>query len=208
MAAAGSDEHMTVWQPSTDKLWEFWLMHEVSGVWKASWGGEMDNVSSSPGYFQHVGLSTNWGATASGLPLIGGLITLADLQRGYINHALAIAVPQVQKGVFSWPAQRTDGSSTAAAALPEGLRFRLNPDVNIASLHLPAFDQMLAQAAQTYGIVVRDGAGCVCLYAQDPTPTGTNPWVAPFGSWGRGTYLSWLPWSEMEALPAQISGSG
>lgn len=205
-AAAGTDEHMTVWQPSTDKMWEFWRIHQVNGVWNASWGGEMDNVSTNPGYFTHAGESTNWGATATGLPLLGGLVTIADLERGSINHALALAVPLTEANVFSWPAQRTDGQSTAATALPEGLRFRLNPNLNIASLHLPYLDSILAHAAQTYGIVIRDTSGCVSLYGQDPTPTGSNPWAAPFDGWSEGTYLSWFPWNQLQALQTQLSG--
>lgn len=206
VAAAGTDQSMTVWQPATDKLWEFWLMHQVSGAWHARWGGEMDSTSSNPGYFQHSGQTNNWGATATGLPLLGGLITIADLKRGYINHALSLAVPQTEASVFSWPAQRTDGKSTAATALPEGIRFRLDPSINVASLGLPGLDRMIAQAAQTYGIVLRDTSGAVTFYAQDPTPTGSNPWGSPFDGWGEGTYLSWLPWSHMEALQTRLSG--
>ena len=100
-AAAGSDGSLTVWQPSTDKMWDFWqLSQSSSGAWSARWGGEMDNVSTNPGYFTHSGQTNNWGATATGLPLLGGLITMADLKRGYINHALALAVPQATQGVY------------------------------------------------------------------------------------------------------------
>jgi hypothetical protein len=206
--ATGTDGSLTVWQPSTDKIWDFWqLAQSASGTWSATWGGEMDNASSNPGYFTHSAQTNNWGATASGLPLLGGLITIADLKRGYINHALAMAVPQATQGIFSWPAQRTDGRFTGGVALPEGLRFRLDPTLNIASLNLPYFERMLAQAAQTYGIVIRDQSGSVSLYAQDPTTTGSNPWVTPFSGWSEGTYLSWFPWSHLQALQTQLSTS-
>jgi hypothetical protein len=206
VAAKGTDQSMAVWQPATDKMWDFWLMNQTNGAWSARWGGEMDNVSSNPGYYTHSGQTNNWGGTATGLPLLGGLVTIADLQRGYINHALALAVPLTEANAFSWPAQRTDGHSTAATALPEGIRFRINPSLDIASLHLPYLDRILAQAAQTYGIVVRDTSGAVTLYGQDPTPTGSNPWASPFDGWSEGTYLSWLPWSHMEALRTQMTG--
>jgi hypothetical protein len=167
----------------------------------------MDSVSTNPGYFTHSGQTNNWGATATGLPLLGGLITIADLKRGYINHALALAVPQATQGVYSWPAQRSDGQFTGGAALPEGLRFRLDPTINVASLGLPYFDRMLAQAVQTYGIVIRDQSGSVSLYAQDPTTTGSDPWGAAFEGWSEGTYLSWFPWSRLQALQPRLSGS-
>jgi hypothetical protein len=203
--AAGSDAHLTVWQPSTDKLWEFWKLAQTStGGWTARWGGEMDNVSTNPGYFDHSGITNSWGATATSLPLLGGLITFADLKRGYIDHALALAVPQAEQGVFSWPAQRTDGRYTGGAALPEGIRFRLDPTINVASLNLPKFDAMLAQAAQTYGIVLRDQSGAVTLYAQDPTTAGSNPWPSALSGWSTATYLSWFPWSHLQAIQTQL----
>jgi hypothetical protein len=205
-AAAGSDQSMTVWQPSTDRMWEFWLMHKATdGTWHATWGGEMDNVSTNPGYFQHIGATTNWGATATGLPLLGGLVTFADLKRGYINHALAMALPQTLTGVYSWPAQRTDGSAAdTGSTIPQGTRFRLDPTLDIASLNLPPFDQMLAHAAQTYGIVIRDGSGSVSLYGQDPTTTGTNPWPAAIGG-APNVVLAQFPWSHLQTLQMQLN---
>ncbi len=49
------------------------------------------------------------------------------------------------------------------------------PNIDIASLNLPPIDRMLAQAAQTYGIVVRDQGGAVTFYGQDPVNLPTNP---------------------------------
>ena len=206
--AAGGDGSLTVWQPSTDKLWDFWqLSQSASGSWSTKWGGEMDNVSTNPGYFNHVGQSTNWGATATGLPLLGGLVTLADLSRGYIDHALAMAIPQAEQGVFAWPAQRTDGGYTGGVAIPEGTMFRLDPTVNIASLNLPYIIRLLAQAAQTYGIVIRDQSGSVSLYAQDPTSTGSNPWSPLFGTQGVGPYMAKFPWSHLQAIQTQLTST-
>lgn len=206
-AAAGTDESMTVWQPSTNRLWDFWGMRTVHGQWHARWGGEMDDVSQNPGYFQHWAQTNNWGATATGLPLLGGLVTFADLRRGQINHALAIALPQTQEAKWTWPAQRTDGSSIAAGVteIPEGMRFRLDPHLNIAALRLPRIDAMLARAAQRYGIVVRDRAGAVTFYGQDPVTQRTNPWPALFDGWPNQV-LDEFPWAHLEALrPATLS---
>ena len=47
----------------------------------------------------------------------------------------------------------------------------------------------MAVAAQRYGIVVRDGAGAVTFYAEDPTPTGRNPFLGRSGLFGGG-YIS------------------
>ena len=206
VAAAGTDEHMTVWQPSTDRLWEFWKMQKESDGWHAQWGGEMDNVSTNPGYFTHSGLTNNWGATATGLPLLGGLVTQADLQRGYINHALAMAIVQTTAKCWSWPAQRSDGAgSSGTISIPEGARFRLDPTLNIASLNLPPITRMLAQAAQTYGIVVRDKGGDVALFGQDPNSIATNPWPQEFENTYSSVVLAHFPWSHLEALQTNMT---
>ena len=209
-AAAGSDEHMVVWQPTTDKMWEFFEMHQESDGWHASWGGEMDNVSTNPGYFTHEGQSTNWGATATGLPLLGGLVTAADLERGYINHALAISLVETDKGSWSWPAQRTDGNnwSPGITPIPEGTRFRLDPTLNLASINLPPIDRMLAQAAQRYGMVVRDQAGSVNFYGQDPVSMPSSPWPAAFDNQYPNEVLEQFPWSHLQVLKTQLSCCG
>jgi hypothetical protein len=42
--AAGADGSLVVWQPSTDRLWEFHqLVHEADG-WQANWGGAMHRM--------------------------------------------------------------------------------------------------------------------------------------------------------------------
>jgi hypothetical protein len=204
--ARGSDAELTVWQPSTNRMWDFYKLHRARHAWHASWGGFMSDASKNPGYFTHSGLTNNWGATATGLPLLGGLVTFADLKRGYINHALAIALVETAPRYFAWPAQRTDGGTftRGITAIPEGTRFRLDPSLNIDSLHLPPLDRMLAQAAQRYGIVVRDKAGAVTFVGQAPT-SANNPWTAVFGRQYVGNILHQFPWSHLEALQAPLS---
>jgi hypothetical protein len=205
--AAGTDGHLLVWQPSTDRLWEFWrLVHNTEG-WHASWGGAMQKVSSNPGVYgveAWPGAKPRWGASASSLSIAGGLITLEDLARGQINHALAMAVPNVRASVYASPAQRTDGTSTSSLSLPEGAHLRLDPNLNLASLHLPHLTLLIAEAAQRYGIFVRDRAGEIAsFYAQDPTPTGSNPYTGVTGYF-EGLYpnqlLASFPWSQLQVL--------
>jgi hypothetical protein len=203
--AAGTDGHLVVWQPSTDKLWEFWRLVDGAEGWQASWGGAMDDVSSNSGIYgpnAWPGAATRWwGASASSLSIAGGLITLEDLERGQINHALAIAVPNVRAGVFASPAQRTDGKSTNPLSLPEGARLRLNPKLDLAALHLPHLTLMIAEAAQRYGLIVRDGSHTTCFFAQDPTPTGTNPYAGPSGYLEGGSQpLASFPWQHLQLL--------
>lgn len=201
--AADADAQLTVWQPASDRLWEFWGMTYQSTGWHARWGGAMEHVSASPGYFTQSswhGSQYNWGATATSLPLVGGLITLEDLSKGEINHALAISLPATKAGVWSWPAQRTDGQSTSPSAIPEGTRFRLPRSLNIDALGLPPLARMMALAAQRFGIVVRDTSGVVDFYGEDPTPTGTNPWKTIIAGQPVWQLMSKFPWSSLQAL--------
>jgi hypothetical protein len=208
--AAGTDKDLVVWQPSTGKLWEFWGLEKTEGGWQAMWGGAMDSASSDPGVYgpeAWPGAEPNWGVSATSLSVAGGLITLEDLELGQINHALAIAVPNTRGGVYASPANRTDGSSTNPLSLPEGAHLRLDPNLNLASLHLPRLTLMMAEAAQRYGIFVRDSAANVAFVAQDPTPTGTNPYTGAHGYFeGKtpGQLLASFPWSYLELLKMEL----
>jgi hypothetical protein len=214
-AAAGTDQHMTIWQPSTDRLWEFWRAQRRADGWHASWGGAMQHVSSSPGYYSSrswPGLKGtqgyNWGATATSLPVVGGTIRMDELRHGSINHALALDVPTACRRVFTWPAQRTDGGTTAPTCLPEGARLRLDPLLNLATLNLPPIVRVLAEAAQRYGIVVRDITHSnVGFYAEDPSPTGTNPYYGPKGFYGGlkpWQFMPKFPWARLQLLPLKL----
>jgi hypothetical protein len=194
-AAAGTDANMVVWQPSTDTMWEFWLMRRATDGWHAKWGGRMTGVSTNPGRYDN-----NWGAPATSLPQIGGTITIAELRAGRIDHALAMAVPEPRRGVFVWPARRTDGISDSPLAIPEGTRFRLDPALDVEKLALPPATRILARAAQRYGMVVRDKSANVTLYAEDPTPTGRDPYPALLGGLPPNKVLAAFPWDRLVAL--------
>ena len=197
--ARGSDEHMVVWQPATDTMWEFWKMQRKPDGWHAKSAGRMRHVSRNPGYFAGP-TGFPWGATATSLPLLGGLILPGELRRGRIDHALAIAIPRPRAGVWTFPAQRTDGWVRDPNAVPEGARFRLDPSVNVASLGLSRPVRAIARAAQRYGIIVRDYAGSVAFYAQDPTPLRRNPYPAIFGSRTMQESLRNFPWDKLQLI--------
>ncbi|HEX4466262.1 MAG TPA: hypothetical protein VH025_03680 [Solirubrobacteraceae bacterium] len=208
--AAGSDGYMVVWQPSTDRMWEFWrLVHEGDG-WSASWGGAMRDVSKSSGVFgpgAWPGAKPWWGASASSLPLAAGAMTISDLRSGRIDHALSIAVPDVRAGVLAAPAQRTDGNSDAPGSLPEGAHLRLDPHLDLRSLHLRPLVYEMALAAQRYGIVVRDFAGNIAFFGQDPSTIRGEPYKGEGGFYEGMTpaeLLASFPWSHLQVLKMHL----
>src|SRR5207244_11663659 len=104
------------------------------------------------------------------------------LAAGHIDHALALDVPDARSGIFSWPAQRTDGSG-GLGDLPEGARLRLDPRLDVGSLNLSPMARMMAEAAQRYGIVVRDRTRpAVAFFAQDAV--GSDPYRGPGAPFG------------------------
>ena len=201
--AAGQDRHMTIWQPSTDRLWEFWQARRLPDGWHARWGGAIRHVSRSPGYYTASawpGARRTWGATATSLPVIGGTMTIDELTQGHIRHALALALPAPRGGTFAWPAQRTDGTGDGAA-LPEGARLRLDPKLDVASLHLPRVTRMIAEAAQRYGMVVRDQTHKgISLFAEAPRPGQAGPYDRLFAGRSPLELLARFPWDRLQVL--------
>jgi hypothetical protein len=209
----GSETPSAVSPPTTNTA-------ATPGQWHASWGGRITNVSQDPGYYRNIANplggwteQANWGVTAAGLPVVGGLITLADLAAGQINHAVAIMVPQAAKAVFRFPAQRTDGTSAIANAIPEGALFRLPANLNLSAIPMPAATREIAQAAQTYGLIVNDQTGAtVGFRAEDPMPLvrqgQPNPYLNYFSNPTTGAYLppndllASFPWKYLELLAA------
>jgi hypothetical protein len=208
----GTETPTTSSPPTTDTA-------TTPGQWHASWGGRMEDSSLDPGYYRNIANpmggwveQSSWGVTASGLPVVGGLITLSDLASGHINHAIAMMVPKAAKGSFRFPAQRTDGTDTSANAIPEGAWFRLPPTLNLAAIPMPPITREIAQAAQTYGLIVNDTTGAtVGFRAEDPTPLTrqgqANPYLTYFtNSSGVTTPINELlasfPWSSLELISA------
>ena len=213
--AAGDDGHMVVWQPSRDTMWEFWIARRLSDGWHARYGGRMKNVSKSPGHYTAIRTASGryvehplWGATATSLPLLGGLIRIDEMRAGQIDHALAIALPEIRAAAYSWPAQRTDGEGRHPDAIPQGARLRIDPRVDLDELQMAPSVRAMAVAAQRYGIVVRDGADAVTFFAEDPSPIGTNPFLGVGGLFGVryiDQALRDFPWDRLQVLKTDMT---
>ncbi|HEX8649069.1 MAG TPA: carbohydrate-binding domain-containing protein [Thermoleophilaceae bacterium] len=217
--AQGTDSELTVWQPSTDTIWDFWHMtKDPAGNWSAEYGGRMPNVSLHQGNFEDppLGPGRKLGATATSIALLAGLQRIEEIRRGVIDHAVdfAVTTPRGRDG-WCWPAQRTDSKLTSRApeAIPAGTRFRLPASLDIDSLSLTPYAKILAKAIQRYGMVARDSGGLVVFFAENPTPLGPdkNPYSVFFG--GRypnarpGGALENFPWDRLQVVE-QPPGTG
>lgn len=203
LPSKGTDAEMTIYQPSTDTVWEFWQARKVNGEWQACWGGRLQNASQSNGVFPG-----HYGTTATSLPFLGGQITAEELSRGEINHAIGIALVEAEdKSIFSWPANRSDGLNPnhAPNRIPEGLRFRLDPTVDVDSLKMSKAGKVIAKAAQKYGFVVWDKAGAISIRMQNSLSYTTlgqpDPYPALFDGKPSYAVLNGFPWHRLQFLP-------
>ena len=178
--SAGSDSQITIYQPSTNRLWEYWHFNRQRDGWHARWGGAMDDVSNSPGYYTPSAWSglAIWGASATSLPLVAGTMTLAELRAGHIDDALAITIPRPRAGVVAGRHSARMGSA-ALPSCPKEPTCGSIPHLNIPAMHLPKIVEMIALAAQRYGIIVRDQSfSDIGFFAEDPTQYGAKPYTA------------------------------
>lgn len=201
--AKGSDAEMTIYQAATDTLWEFWQTRSNNGKFQACWGGRITNASKSEGIFDKY-----YGTTATSLPFIGGQITAEELQRGEIKHVIGISLVDLAgSSVFSWPAHRSDGYNpkNLPNKIPEGLRFRLDPKIDVDTLNMHPAGKIIAKAAQKYGFVVWDKAGAISIRAQNPYSYTTLGKADPYEKLFAGTkayaILNGFPWGRLQFLP-------
>ena len=85
---------------------------------------------------------------------------------------------------------------------------RVDPSLDLASMHLPRITLMLATAAQRYGIIVRDKTNHETTFvAEDPTPTGGNPYLGANGLFGGlqpWQFLPKFPWGHLQLMPMDV----
>ena len=176
--ASGTDHSMVILQPSTNAMWEFWNARKKEERWEACWGGGMMNVSKNPGIW-----SPRYGGAATGLPFAPGQVLVEELRRGEIRHVMGIALVESEDlKIYSWPANRSDGYDPEHLPdrIPEGLRFRLDPNVDVNALAMSPLAKIIARAAQTYGFVVWDKGGAISICFESPK-TLYRGWPAKSG---------------------------
>lgn len=197
----GEDRQLTVYDPSTEEIWEFWqaARNPESGQWTACWGGRIDYVSTQEGIYKQ-----GYGVAATGILMAPGMISLEDVRSGSIDHALYLAVPRSQPyPKVSWPARRGDGYVADPDVVLPGQRVRLDPSIDVSTLHLTPVGRMVAEAAQRYGFIIADTGPAVAVVTEDgrreAAQTGVNPWGSLLGV-APHEVLRGFPWDRMQAV--------
>ena len=209
--STNSDHHCVIWKPSTNEMWEFWNVTGTYPAFHASWGAYLANVTNSDGI-----LPNPYGATASGLPVVGGMVTLAEgnaivanptSSANLIPHVVQLNLPQVDSSGYLAPATRNDGQN-GPNKIKEGRRFRLPANVTVPAG--PPLLRALVIAARDYGMVVRDCTGTsamICVYGETPKPGDANPWATLIPNWQGSVILDAFPWNQAQVLDP-IAGKG
>jgi hypothetical protein len=226
-----ADREIAVYQPSTDTLWELYHLVKYNGQWVATDGGKITHVSENTGYDNPRFPSGKLhGVAATRIPVLATLQRIRELQTDHvIKHPVSIHVPHVPgvfpNGPFSFPALASDGdwndsnySWDGTPGIPEGTWFRLPRFFDITSLAGHPYAQMVAKAAQDYGMIVTDKdcwpsrlgldatgqpvkcTSAVTTIAEDWTPTGSNPYPSIFGQDNQETAMDFFPWSQLQVV--------
>lgn len=167
MPASKSDGHMVVISHDRKYEWDFYQARKSSdGTWRATiirrWDLSSDGINSP--------YDLKGSCRVAPIPLTHGLIMFEEIQRGYIDHAIAFAYwGQKMPDVGVYPCEKNNGGINPRPwALSLGFRLQLDPDVDIDALGLNPASKIIAKALQEYGMVFVEncGPGCNSVYAE------------------------------------------
>jgi hypothetical protein len=145
-ANSGGDMHVLVVDTGTCTLYETWSSTYVGPGWSCGSGAKFDLTSNA---LRPDGWTS---ADAAGLPILPGLVRLAEVQAGSIQHALRFTVSKTQQG-YIHPATHAAGQSDTSLP-PMGLRMRLKASFDLSPFSGPA--KVILVAMQQYGLILAD----------------------------------------------------
>jgi hypothetical protein len=145
MPTYGVDDHYIGIDLESREMWEIITIRDWFGVWSGTAGAhwDLDDLRYPRGR-----------TTASGLPILPGLFTWAEVDAGEVPHVITVTSPVSGRDRWIWPARYTDGDSDDPSAPPMGAWLRLRDDADLSGLGPQA--TVIARALQTYGAVLAD----------------------------------------------------
>lgn len=152
LPAYGIDNHYVAYDPSSNTSWELLAARRWFGRWEADSGAvwDLDDLGYSDG-----------STTASGLPLLPGLVTYDQVASGSVDHVVLATTPVIRTEGWVWPARKTDGRVPGVGPPPMGSWMRLRADAPVDGLGPQA--RVVARALQRHGLIVSDTGGRFAL---------------------------------------------
>lgn len=220
-----SDDSFCVYCPEDNLAQEFWRLRPIdpatnNGVsWMCQGMWNFSNLSTHPArsrnntqgaVYPHAPLTTakrkiyedtSMSLTAGRIPLIGTLLTVEDLQRGQVDHALGMSAVYSRTETFNsadpnkgyqWPASSSDGFSAKDYPVREGDRYRFPPGYTIPS-NVHPICQRIIQGVRDYGLVLTDKAGTLEI-------DGEAGCVAYLNGTPNYQILNGFPWGDLQLL--------
>jgi hypothetical protein len=144
---ADGDRHAIILDKTHCRLYETFATYHRQGGWHAG-SGAVWNLSSNR-------LRPNgWtSADAAGLPIMPGLLRLAEVKRGHVNHAIRFTTDITDRRHI-WPARHDAGSVSNRNYPPMGARFRLKPGFSMRGYRQDTKAVLIAM--KHYGLVLAD----------------------------------------------------
>ena len=234
LPSGGSDAEAVVMNRTGEGLdyYEFWILRREGRDWAAAWGGAANDRA-----FRWWDGTRAWndpagqfGTQASGIAFVPGVVRVAELQAGRIDHPVQLVVPQACR-TWRAPATRTDNEAGGKHCFEYGTRYELPDDVDISGL--PRLARTIAQAAKDHYLVVTDQSGStLAIRAENWRRPGAqwgeeNPYPNAFGCDGRAengralrpgqeeydcypdkrNLFRDFPWRELRELPRADGGA-
>ena len=181
--APANDAHMVIWDVKNQISYDFWQYrypNNSAPEGQTSWGGVVSTAGN--GVDSPSGRLGAGGATGSNIARLAGIIRVAEVKAGLIEHAL-VGPTTNSCASYRWPALKSDGWSSRSDCLPEGARMQLDPSIDLNQVQgLRPIDRMVAKALQTYGWYNIDNGGSfngsetgwTVQFESDQTATGTS----------------------------------
>jgi hypothetical protein len=144
---SSGDRHAILVDRSTCRLYETWATRQTDSGWRAGSGAVWDLRSNA---LRPRGWTS---ADAAGLPILPGLLRLAEVRAGNVDHAIRFTTDVTDRR-FVWPARHQAGSVSNHRYPPMGARFRLKGTFDVSGYR--ADTQVVLRAMQTYGLVLAD----------------------------------------------------
>lgn len=187
------DAHVTVADPTTNRVYSLWQATPQNGPRSASYGGIA--ILDGDGR-EYAGSST-----ATNLSPLAGTIRVDEMTAAIKNgtdlgHALMFA-SDIAGPTYVYPATKSDGPNKTLA-LPEGTRVQLNPAASLTGLTGVAL--VIAKTLQKYGAYLSDKGGSRMSFNFEYLADG-NPGAA-WKTLGLSDYqnLTTIPWASLRVL--------
>jgi hypothetical protein len=241
--SVGTDRQMLIYRPSTNECWELFNLKDQTAdpaelteppydlpildpdgnvvKWVARWGGHFENMNTSiPQWPKPPG----HGQMASGIPVLAGIPLVHEIQTalatpgyGSLPHSIKFALGPwcAHWSLFSWPANRSDGSrpATEPNRIRYGQRFRLDPTLDLDDYpNLHPLAKVIFRTLQKHGGHTADRGGLITMAFENRqrwTAMGEpDPYLPIFNGTPSYDVMDGFPWTSLQWLPFDFGKPG